>query len=232
MKICLAQISSIKGDIQRNIEKHKEYILEAIDNKADLICFPELSITGYEPELAKELATTKDDIRFDEFQKLADYNDITICIGVPTVLGDDIYISMVIFQPLKERKTYSKQYLHTDEKPYFTEGKEHIIIECKGKSIAPAICYESLIPEHFERVKSMNIDLYMASVAKPEKNIQNAYAYFPKLANDNNIHVLMVNSVGYSDDFLATGQSAVWDSHGVLEQQLNSSSGKLLLIEI
>lgn len=232
MKICLAQIESHKGDIKKNIEKHIVFVKKAIDKNADLICFPELSITGYEPELAEELATTQSDARFDVFQELADSGEITICIGVPTFSAEGIFISMIIFQPNSIRQTYSKQHLHSDEKPYFVEAKEQIIIDCKGKRIAPAICYESLLPEHFDNARTMGIDIYLASVAKPEKNVQNAYSYFPTLAKDNNIPVLMVNSVGLSDNFISAGQTAAWDGNGELISSLDSESEGLLEIPI
>ncbi|MFA7325990.1 MAG: carbon-nitrogen hydrolase family protein [Candidatus Kapaibacterium sp.] len=232
MKICLAQIASYKGDIQKNIEKHIVYVKEAIENRADLICFPELSITGYEPELAEGLATTAGDNRFNIFQELADSGEITICIGAPTISADGIYISMLIFQPNRSRQTYSKQYLHSDEKPYFIEGKEQLIIEIVGVKIAPAICYESLLPEHFDKANDMGCDVYLASVAKPEKNVQNAYAYFPTLARDNNIPGLMVNSVGPSDNFLSAGGSAVWDRNGELIDNIDSKSEGLLELSI
>lgn len=57
MKICLAQTKSEKGKVMKNIQNHLELVERAIELKSDLIVFPELSITNYEPELANELAT-------------------------------------------------------------------------------------------------------------------------------------------------------------------------------
>src|SRR5918992_869265 len=108
MKICVAQTRPIKGDIQSNIDNHKKLIDLAVSNGADTIIFPELSVTGYEPELAKELATNPDDNRFDDFQKISDTKQITIGVGVPTKNTTGISISMVLFQPHKARQTYSK----------------------------------------------------------------------------------------------------------------------------
>ena len=53
MRISVAQIESVKGDIANNIIKHKKVINLAIKNKVEVIVFPELSLTGYEPTLAK-----------------------------------------------------------------------------------------------------------------------------------------------------------------------------------
>src|SRR4051794_17238166 len=112
MKICVAQTKPVKGDIQSNIDSHKRLIDVAISNGADTIIFPELSLTGYEPKLSKELATDQDDSRFDDFQKISDTKHITIGVGMPTKSNSDILISMIIFQPYAPRQTYSKQYLH------------------------------------------------------------------------------------------------------------------------
>ena len=54
MKICVAQTRPIKGDIQSNIDHHKQFINLAVANGASIIIFPELSLTGYEPKLSKK----------------------------------------------------------------------------------------------------------------------------------------------------------------------------------
>lgn len=122
MKICVAQIKPISGAIDKNIAEHTKWINCAAQNGADAVFFPELSLTGYEPELARELATTQDDERLDSFQEISDTMKITIGVGLPTTGADGIWISMVIFQPGRARQTYSKQYLHSDELAYFVEG--------------------------------------------------------------------------------------------------------------
>ena len=114
MKISVAQTKPLKGDIETNIDNHKKIIKLAVGYEADIIVFPELSITGYEPGRAKQLATTKDDHRFDEFQIISDNKKIIICVGMPINAGPGININMVIFQPNKPRQVYSKHYLHSD----------------------------------------------------------------------------------------------------------------------
>ena len=73
MKIGVVQTRPITGDIQANIANHKQWIERAVVDGAELIIFPELSLTGYEPTLAKELATDQDDPRFDDLQALRGY---------------------------------------------------------------------------------------------------------------------------------------------------------------
>lgn len=61
MKLCCAQVKSAKGQIPENILKHKAATLLAVDRGAKLIVFPELSLTGYEPALARNLESTQSD---------------------------------------------------------------------------------------------------------------------------------------------------------------------------
>ena len=103
MRICLAQTRPIKGDIPQNAQNHLKLLDFVAAPHADMVVFPELSITGYEPRLAGELAADKDDRRFDNFQKIADTRRMTIGIGVPTRNNAGIAISMVLFQPGRRR---------------------------------------------------------------------------------------------------------------------------------
>jgi len=230
MKICLAQTKSFKEKVDLNIQNHHRLIRSAIESQADLIIFPELSITGYEPELAQKFATPIDDPIFESFQKLSTENNITIGIGMPTIADDGIHISMLIFQPNQNKITYSKQILHDDELPYFTCGSEQVFLEIKNLKIALGICYESLQPEHFLNAKKEGADIYISSVAKSQQGIEKANAFFPKISKEFNIPILMVNCVGYCDNFLSVGQSAVWDK-GKLIAQLDDSNQGLLFFD-
>ncbi|WP_315820322.1 hypothetical protein [Paraflavitalea speifideaquila] len=65
MKIALAQIRSRKGDIQYNLTAANHFLDMSSLHGITTIVMPELSIIGYEPGLANELATTQEDSRFD-----------------------------------------------------------------------------------------------------------------------------------------------------------------------
>src|SRR5258706_9745328 len=105
MKICVAQTRPVKGDIGKNIDKHKRLMDLAAFYTPSIIIFPELSLTGYEPTLAKELATPPDDRRFDDFQKISDTSHITIGVGMPIKNNAGTNIGMILFQPGQARLT-------------------------------------------------------------------------------------------------------------------------------
>lgn len=231
MRICLAQTKSEKGKVQVNIENHLELVNRAIKANSDLIIFPELSITNYEPELAKELAIDIENIIFNPFQYLSDKNQIVIGIGVPTKAAYGINISMLIFHPNKSRIVYSKNLLHTDELPYFVSSNNQPSLEIHGKKVALGICYESLQRAHFVKAKENGAELFIASVSKPERGTDKAYMYFSSIAKEFNTPVLMSNSVGYCDNFLSNGLSSVWNGEGELIGHLDKENQGLLFYD-
>lgn len=232
MRICIAQTKPFIGDIEKNILSHKKMIELAISNEANAIFFPELSITGYSPKLAIELSTDQNDRRFDDFQKISDSNNIVVGIGIPTKADLGIKISMVIFQPRMFRQTYDKQILHSDELPFFVKGTEQLFINLLGNKIAPAICFESLQPAHARNAIELGANVYVSTVAKSKEGVDKADIYFSELAKKYSIPVLMSNCIGFCDNFLGAGKSAVWNEHGELVGELNSESEGILIYDL
>lgn len=231
MKICVAQLRSIKGDVLANSETHKKFIEYAISHMADAIFFSELSLTGYEPGLAKNLATVQDDKLFEDFQEISNQNNITIGLGVPIKSTSGIHISMIIFQADNTRKVYSKQQLHVDELPYFVGGQGQLMVTVSNKKIAPAICYETLQDSHSENAYKLGAEIYVASVAKSQSGIDKTMMHYSAVAKKFSIPVLMSNCVGYCDNFKSAGQSSIWTKHGVLLEQLDNNSEGLLMFD-
>lgn len=231
MKICVAQTRPVTGDIQRNIQNHKQLIALAISNEADAIFFPELSLTGYEPTLAKELAIDQDDRRLDDFQTISNTHQLTIGVGVPTKNSAGICISMAIFQPYKARQTYSKQYLHPDEEPYFIGGQNFTGLVVKKNNIGLAICYELSVPEHSENAFLSGVEIYVASVAKFVKGIDKAQNSLSDIAQRYSMTVLMSNSIGQADGDECAGKTSIWNKQGKLVGQLNDKIEGILLID-
>jgi predicted amidohydrolase len=231
MKICVAQTKPVKGDIQSNIINHKKLIALAVSYKADTIIFPELSLTGYEPELAKELAVDKDDSRLNDLQSISDTNELTIGVGVPIKNNSGINIGMVIFQSNKERQVYYKKYLHADEEPYFVSGQNTIGLIGSKPNIAFAICYEIFIPEHSENTFKIGAEIYIASVAKTINGVERAVTTLSGIANKYSMTVLMSNCIGHCDNFESAGKSSVWNNKGVLLGQLNGTNEGILIFD-
>ena len=231
MRICAAQIQPVAGDITANKQKHLALIELAISRDIQMICFSELSLTGYEPKLAKQLAFERDDKRLDVFQEVANSSSISIVLGLPMSANDKPNIGMSIFQPNQIQTNYAKQLLHEDELPRFANGKQQITLELENHLIAPAICYESLQNSHAKYVAELDADIYMASVAKPLRGVEKAYSHYPIIAQQYGMIVMMANCVGFCDDFTAVGQSAIWNKSGELLAKLDSENEGIVLLD-
>jgi predicted amidohydrolase len=229
MKIALAQIKPVIGNIEANIQQHIKWITDAVEQDAQAIFFPELSITGYEPLMAKALAMNTDDPRLHVFETLSSSQNIYIGIGMPVKQPTGTAIGMLVFQPDKIRQIYLKQFLHEDELPYFIAGNTALIIHVANTLIAPAICYESLLTQHAEKARQMGCTIYLASVAKSIAGIEKGIIHYPTIARQLGMTVCMVNSIGPCDNFVAAGHSAIWNAMGLLEKQLGGQTEALLI---
>jgi predicted amidohydrolase len=230
MKICVAQTRPVKGDIQANIEAHLKFAQHSATKGADVIIFPELSLTGYEPALAQSLAIELNDHRLGEFQKLSDATRTTIAVGAPTKNKRGTSISLIIFQPDQPRKAFSKYYLHSDEEPFFVPG-ENIPLDVKGTRLALAICYEISIPEHTQQAFRDGAGIYIASVAKFANGIDKAIDTISETARKYSAIALMSNCVGECDGALCVGKSSVWNQEGHLLGQLNDTEEGMLMLD-
>ena len=229
MRIGVAQMRSFKGDILRNIESHIRLIELAAAMNADTIIFPELSITGYEPELASGLAGTVEDMRLDIFETLSDRYSMTIGVGFPTWAGSGVRISMIIFPPGQARQVYSKRYLHADEEPYFVCGTD--AVHLNGGKVALAICYELSVPAHAEQAHRSGAEIYLVSVAKTRSGMEKAAELLMNIARRYSMPVLISNSIGPCDQFECSGGSAVWDAEGLLKAELDETEEGVLLLD-
>ena len=231
MRIGVAQTRPFKGNIQSNIDRHGKLIDLAVSVGAELVVFPELSITGYEPTLAKDLAIDRDDRRFDVFQNISDIKHVTIAIGAPTKSWEGTYISLLLFQPHKARQLYSKRYLHPDEESFFVRGQDSTGLFDKDAKAALAICYELSVPEHAANAFNNGAQIYIASVAKSVGGVENAIARLSEIAREYSMTVLMSNCVGLSDGIECGGRTSVWNDKGVLLGQFDDANEGAIVVD-
>ncbi|EKT4502641.1 carbon-nitrogen hydrolase family protein [Pseudomonas aeruginosa] len=231
MKLCAVQLASPKGDLPGNLQRHLVCIEQAAALGAELVVFPELSLTGYEPSVARQSALPVTSARLDPLQAACDRLGITVAVGLPLPTPDGIRIGMPVFCPDAPRQAYAKQRLHDDELPYFTPGHQALLLEVGEHRVAPAICYESMFMAHAAVARERGADLYLVSVAKTAKGIREGYAHYPEVARELGMPVLMANCVGPADTFIGAGGSAAWDSQGHLLASLDDHSEGLIVLD-
>jgi len=231
MRICAAQTKPIKGDFKQNIKNHLSLIELASEGNVDLVIFPELSISGYEPTLAKELATNSEDKRFDIFQAKSDQNDMVIAIGSPLLNKRDICIGMIVFQPKKKRTTYLKKHLFHTEEEFFKSGQSVTNLNVKDVNVGLAICYELSVAEHQKVASENGAEIYIASVVESIEGIDNSLNKMSKTASNYSMVTLMSNCIGISGKYECAGKSSIWNQEGELIGQLSSYEESVLIYD-
>jgi predicted amidohydrolase len=110
LKVAAAQITSKKGDVETNIFTHLKAIERAGELGVDYLVFPELSITGYEPELAYSPALHKNDKRLQPIIDSAIKNKIYVGIGAPLATDDLPQIGLFIISKTGDVEVYAKMH--------------------------------------------------------------------------------------------------------------------------
>ncbi|PIF71660.1 carbon-nitrogen hydrolase family protein [Flavobacterium sp. 2] len=232
MILAAAQTRPTRGNIEANLLDHYSLIELAVQNKAQLIAFPEMSITGYERENAKELALKKEDSRLNHLKKLAFENNITIIAGAPIEIESKLFIGEFVISPDNSVSIYTKQFLHEGEDEFFQPSFDYNpMLEIEKQKISFAICADIDNPLHPENAKKKETDIYIASIFFSPNGIPNAYRDLQNYAEKHKMNVLMSNFSGESWGSPSAGQSAFWNSKGELVGQMNESDSGLLIVE-
>ena len=232
MILAAAQTKPSRGNIDANLSDHYRLIELAVENEAQLIAFPELSITGYEREDAQKLAFKKDDSRLDHLQQLAVENNIIIVAGAPIKVESQLFIGEFVISPDNSVAVYTKQFLHEGEDEFFQSSFDYNpMITIANQKISFAICADIDNPLHPENACKRATDIYIASIFFTPNGIPNAYRDLQSYAEKHKMNVLMSNFSGESWGYPSAGQSAFWNKKGELAGQMNDSDSGILLAE-
>jgi predicted amidohydrolase len=232
MILASAQIKPNRGDIKNNLVDHYRLIELASDNHAELIVFPEMSITGYEREDAASFSFSANDPRLDTLKTLAMKRNIIIIAGAPIKIHSDLFIGEFILFPDKTVSMYTKQFLHPGEEISFTPSFDYNpIIELGTERISLAICADIDNPLHPEHAHKAGTTMYIPSIFFSPQGIPEAHTVLRSYAKKYSMNVLMSNFSGESWGRPSGGRSAFWNQQGELIAEMNDSNSGLLIVE-
>jgi predicted amidohydrolase len=194
MKLAAAQIKSHENVVNKNLELHYRFIEIASDNGADLITFPEMSITGYHREGADKSAFTMDDSRLDLLQKQSGDKNIIIVAGAPILIKSDLYIGSFIIKPDGTLAIYTKQYLHSGENDFFKSSFDYNpVIELENEKIVFAICADIDNPLHPEAAAKKGCTIYIPNIFFSSTGILGAHESMSGYAKEYSMNILLSN---------------------------------------
>jgi NAD+ synthase (glutamine-hydrolysing) len=253
MRILLAQINPIIGDIEGNTEKILQGIKKGHQSQAELILFPELCITGYPPEDFLLLP------HFIEAAQAALQKIIQKCIGITAVVGlprynpdqkeKGLFNSAAIIQNQTLIGFQDKMLLPTydvfDESRYFERGSGMRIWNLLGKAVAITICED--IWQHSALLKDVHYRCDPISDLQPfypdiVLNISASPYSFGKLTNRLKVGtsaastlmcpIVLCNQVGGNDSLIYDGHSFYINSKGNLINIAKGFEEDFLLVDL
>ncbi|WP_257282025.1 carbon-nitrogen hydrolase family protein, partial [Endozoicomonas sp. ISHI1] len=231
-KIAVAQVPSKDGEIDKNIEMHMRAISLAHKNAVSIIIFPELSLTGYDLEIASKQALTIDDKRLSTFHKAAIENDIFVVVGAPLIKIKEPEIGSIIFAPNGEISSYSKIHLHSGECKYFKPGKNYKIIEVQNQKVALAICADTNNPDHASACANAGATVYAAGVLFTENGYIPDTDMLASYAKKHEMLVTIANHNQNTGSWEPTGKSASWSSKGLLSKSSEQANSLVISQQI
>ena len=249
LRVAVAQINCTVGDLDGNAIKIKEYAGMADKAGADIVCFPELALTGYPPEdLLIKPKFIQDNL--SKLKELVSYiGNIVAVVGFVDKQGKAIFNAAAVIYKGRIKGIYHKVHLPNysvfDEKRYFSPGDKPLIFSAAagsapgGKYIKFAfgvnICEDIW---HFDGP----LKTQAASGAKLIININSSPYYAGKIkqrqeiirrqARENNVAIIYANLVGGQDELVFDGQSMIVDKTGKLIAIAEAFKEDLLIADI
>ena len=220
MRIALAQINTVVGDIDGNGDRILEWLGKAKDGDADLVLFPELAVTGYPPEdlLLRPSFVQAARRKADHLAREA--RGIVALIGVPW-FDRDLYNACAVCAAGEIKTIYRKRFLPNygvfDEDRYFAPGRDLVLLEHGGTLIGPTICEDMWQPgPPATELALAGAQLLVNISASPFHVLRDRerQEMFATRARDNSCFVAFCNAVGGQDELIFDGNSLVLDEEG------------------
>jgi NAD+ synthase (glutamine-hydrolysing) len=238
VRIALAQVNTTVGDLEGNARLIVDWIGKAREVGADVVCFPELAITGYPPEdLVLKPSFVRDNLA--QLEVVAKATDgITAVVGFVDEEGD-IFNAAALLQGGQIKAVYHKVFLPNygvfDEKRYFEPGHRSPIVDLDGVRIGLSVCEDCWFPSgpmaweaHHGAQLLININGSPYHYGKREPR----EAMVAERAADYGSFVAWVNTVGGQDELVFDGNSVVFDPYGRLVARAGSFVPELLVCDI
>lgn len=226
MKVAIAQLNCVVGDIAGNVKRIQVSVAKAQNAGATMVITPELSICGYCPEdlLLRDDFMTACDAGVQAL--LRDVRDITLIVGHPVVINGKRFNAASVIENGAIIATYHKQALPNyqvfDEKRYFEAGRETCVFNHQGAQVGLLICEDIWVEGPSAAAKMAGADWLIALNASPyhlHKQPQR-YEILKARVAEVALPIVYVNMVGGQDELVFDGVSCVVNQTGVITQQM------------
>lgn len=234
MKIALAQINPVVGNIEGNAKRIISIIKKT---KADIIVFPELSITGYSPQ---DLLLNRNFIErnIGALKKIAwSAKSKAALVGFIDKIGEDIYNSAAFVKNQQIVEVHHKvclpNYAIFDEKRWFKEGSNATTFEFDDKVIGLSICEDIWFPEITKMQKEKGAELVINISSSPYRKgkFEAIEGILRQRWEESRIPIIYVNQAGAQDGIVYYGHS-MYFKDGKIIRKCKDFEEDMLIVEV
>jgi len=237
MRIAIAQLNQVVGDLPGNAARIVDAMADARRGGAQLLITAELSLCGYPPEdlLLRPafLASCA-----DELARLASRVDgLTVLVGFPELGPDGRYNAVAVLRDGKVAATYRKHclpnYTVFDEQRYFTAGVDPCVVEIGGIRVGIIICEDVWCAGPAAAARDAGAQLIVVPNGSPFHTQQQALRkqVVSARARETGLAIVYVNRTGGQDELVFDGASFIVDGSGAVAQQLPAWQDTLAFAE-
>ena len=238
MRLALAQINTVVGDLDGNRDLIRSRLDEARTGGADLVLFPELAVTGYPPEdLLLRSGFVRAAARSLE-QIAAQARGVVALVGFP-YFDTDLYNACAVCADGEVKAVYRKRFLPNygvfDEDRYFAPGRDLVLLEIGETLVGLTICEDMWQPgPPATDLALAGAELLVNISASPfhvGKEVEREEMLVTR-ARDNSCFVAFCNAVGGQDELIFDGHSCVLDDEGEVVARAVGFEETLLLVDV
>ena len=238
MRIALAQLNAVVGDLDGNRDRILDHLRRAEAEGADLVVFPELAVTGYPPEdlllrpgFVKAARATLDEIAQECTGTVA-------LVGVP-LFDRDLANACAVCTAGRVAAVYRKQFLPNygvfDEHRYFTAGRDLLLLRTGDVLVGPTICEDMWQPGPPATDLALAGAQLLVNLSASPFHVGKAEDREEMLvtrARDNASYVAFCNLVGGQDELVFDGHSVVLDDEGGVVARAPGFEEALLVVDV
>ena len=238
LRIAMAQINPVVGDIQGNTDKIKNYIKQAQKENVDVITFPELALTGYPPEDLLFKTHFINDIKKHLEEVTKSTQGITAIIGLAREENGLLNSAAVIYDR-KIINFYDKKILPNygvfDEKRYFISGKNNPVYLINGITVGINICEDIWFEDGPTKDQAdLGAQLILNINGSPfdteKRDIRENM--LKERALHNNLYISYTNMVGGQDELVFDGGSVLLNPAGEIISRGKAFEEDLIITDL
>lgn len=231
LTLAAAQFIATPRDVQHNVRRHVRLASLAADHGAQLVVFPELSLTSYDLQVTRDDALAPDDSRLRPLAQIARERDVIVVAGAPLAGPDGLCIGAIVYHPDGRATTYLKQYPTATEQTAFVPGPGGATLPLDSELVGLAICADVTHAEHARDAASRGATVYAAGALFSVEDYPTDAAHLRSRATDHAMLVLLANYGAPAGGYVSAGRSAAWSTSGDLLASAPPDGEALVLAE-